>query len=279
VTSLPPSLVRFESELEHAIRRQRSRRRRRLALRVAVAGCAATAAGLGAFSLLPGDTLVPGAGTSAVARAAAVIAGTEPTPSAGAAPAGGSILHIVTRTTSREPDGSARTWRSEAWQQTSPPYDMRRVDGDGGREEARADGATQIYNPYANTIYTTPREPVQGSAPALGPGERLRDAMLSMLRSGQAREDGRAGVRGREGIRIVSSAPRHVLVVDARTYEPLEWSLSSDEGIVETTSFEAYELLPATDANLASLSLTAQHPDARIEETSTSGDEGSGSGN
>jgi hypothetical protein len=53
------------------------------------------------------------------------------------------------------------------------------------------------------------------------------------------------------------------LLVDADTYEPIEWSVVADDGTVETSRIQTYELLPTTEANLALTSVTAQHPDAR----------------
>ena len=56
---------------------------------------------------------------------------------------------------------------------------------------------------------------------------------------------------GRDAIRIVAPASASVLVVDAATYEPIEWRTTSDEGTLEMTRFLVYEQLPATPANEA----------------------------
>jgi hypothetical protein len=79
------------------------------------------------------------------------------------------------------------------------------------------------------------------------------------------REEGPVTVGGREVIRLVSSVLNATLVVDAQSYEPVEWITVSDDGIRLTSRFRTYELLPATEANLALLSLTAQHPRAAVE--------------
>ncbi|MGH3117373.1 MAG: hypothetical protein ACRDQ2_09730 [Gaiellales bacterium] len=97
------------------------------------------------------------------------------------------------------------------------------------------------------------------------------------MHSGEAREDGRLVVGGRDAVRIVSSDGNMTLIVDAATYEPIEWSWVSDEGVSETSRFDTYEWLPATKHNLALLSLTAQHPNARIRQDATvTGTDGAG---
>jgi hypothetical protein len=152
------------------------------------------------------------------------------------------------------------------------------------REIAFADGRPEVYDPRRNTISTLPpavslpergrdskpRRPLPVDPFDTG-AERLRNRMLDLLRSGEAREDGRVTVDGREAIRIVAPSQGMTLLVDARTYEPIEWS-SPVEGIgttpdrgLQTTRFETYERLPATESNLALLDLRAQHPGAKID--------------
>jgi hypothetical protein len=251
VNTLPTSLVHFESQLEDAIRRDHRRRPRRLALRLAVVGVAAAAMSLGVLSALPGDD------PSAVARAAAVLNPTADT-----------VLHTVVVTTRVDPDGTRSTGRTEAWQQNSPPYDGREVSGTGNhsREIATANGRPEAYVALTNTIYTV--VPGTKLPPASRPDtgeQRLVRYMRNLLASGEAREDGRLAVGGREAIRIVSSDSKLTLVVDAESFEPIEWHSVSDEGSRLVSRFETYELLPATPANLALLSLRAQHPDAAVE--------------
>jgi hypothetical protein len=95
--------------------------------------------------------------------------------------------------------------------------------------------------------------------------ERLLDVMRSLLASGEAREDGRVTVDRRDAVRIVAPGWKTTLVVDAETFEPIEWSGVYDDGTRETNRFQTYERLSATEANLALLSLTAQHPGATFE--------------
>ena len=258
--------------------------RRRLAPRLAMAGALAAAAALGLFAALPGDGVLPGdepESASAVERAAATI-GT----------ANGDILHVVTLATVTGPDGNVlHRERTEAWQMTSPSFDMRQVmysDGEATRELAVVDGRPEVYDPRTNTISSLPpeldlpagaagpplpgsRRPIPGDGPTDQSPERLRAQILDLLRSGEAHETGRVTVDGREAIRIVAPAMDMTLLVDAQTYEPIEWSVpvtgigtSPDHGIL-TTRFETYERLPSSEANLALLDLRAQHPQATVD--------------
>jgi hypothetical protein len=251
----------------------RRTRRRRLALRVAAAAGAAAAIALGALETLPGGREPSSA--SAIERAKAALGDAD-----------GRILHVVARTTLAGPDGATlRTERTETWELTSPPYDTRQVHYSQGirREIAFAGGRPEVYDPRRNTISTLPpaidlpergRDAKARRSLPVDPfdtgAERLRDRMLDLLRSGGAREDGRVTVHGREAIRIVAPAQGMTLLVDARTYEPIEWSspvtgigTTPDRG-VQTTRFETYERLPATESNLALLDLRAQHPGAKV---------------
>jgi hypothetical protein len=248
--------------------------RRRLAVRVAAVASAAAAIALGALEALPGGREPSSA--SAIERAKAALSDAD-----------GRILHVVARTTLAGPDGATlRTERTETWELTSPPYDTRQVHYSQGvrREIAFADGRPEIYDPRRNTISTlpppdiglpergrdsNPRRPLPVDPFDTG-AERLRDRMLDLLRSGGAREDGRVTVDGREAIRIVAPAEGMTLLIDARTYEPIEWSspvtgigTTPDRGL-QTTRFETYKRLPATEANLALLDLRAQHPGAKV---------------
>jgi hypothetical protein len=254
MNELPTSLVRFEHQLERAIRRDRSRRTRRVAFRLAAVGAVALAIGLGALSVLPGD----GPGRSTVARAATALS-----------PPGGKILHTVILTTENWPDGEVIASRSETWQQTSRPYDHRTViGGQRQRELAMRDGSPESYDATTNTIYTvvpgTKLPPLR--RPVGSPEDRLLDDLRSFLRSGLAREDGRVTVRGRAAIRIVSvgSSLKRILV-DAETYLPIESFSVSDHGVRVTSRYETYEELAATEANLALLSMRRQHPDAAVK--------------
>lgn len=224
---------------------ERPPRARGIVFRLAVAGVAATAVAFGALSALPGRD------ASAVERAMAALEVAD-----------GTILHTVVLTTSTRPDGATSSGRTEAWRQTAPPYDERVVTR--GRELAWAGGRPEAYLARTNTIYTLrpdsepppPRDADDGV-------EGLVQRMRVLLESGSAREAGTVTVGGRDAVRIV--AGNLTLLVDARTYRPIEWSAVADDGTIETSRFRTYELLPATAANAALLSLKAQHPGAGVE--------------
>ena len=255
-----PDWVRVveDAEPERAPRRSRPRTRK-YALRAALLGAATAAVALGILAGLPGNGVLPGTGPSSVARAANALTSAED-----------EILHTVVVTTRKGARGDTDVWKTQTWQQTSPPFAARQV---GGRELAQANGAVQFYDPRTNTIHTTPPGSVPASPTAFD--ESLRERMLDLLHSGGAHEDGRLTVDGRDALRIVSSDGSFRLVVDASTFEPIEWTWVSKGGVSETSRFQTYEWLPSNEQNLALLSLTAQHPDARIREDATvSGSDG-----
>ena len=186
MSSLPPTLVGFQSQLEQAIRRERSRRSRRRVLRVALAGAAALAVVFGVLSALPGDE------PSLVERAAAAFAVDDD-----------AILHfeIVGRQTN--PDGTVVTWSSESWQERSAPFARRTIETrpEGltcasqcppgpivtglpvtiSVESAGVGDSTEIYDAEADTIYVdeVPAASAQ-SRPKLLPGPRPGTSVVTV---------------------------------------------------------------------------------------------------
>lgn len=285
MTELPASLVRFRSELEDAIRAHsrptdearaplppsavqfdvplreavvRTRRRRRTLRIAALTTAAAVLIGV----VMIGGLFGGGSSASAVELAKTALTGSD-----------GEILHVVVFETLTGPNGVVEVSRGEVWQQNTPPFDERNLgfapDGTRRRELATAAGRPQYYDPSTNTIHTTspdvavPRRDAPGGEIT---GQGLVERMRIFLKSGDAHEDGQVTIDGRDAIRIV--AEDLVLIVDANTYQPIEWRTRlTDAGgrfDTSTTRIETYEWLPATPANLALTSLTAQHPDARI---------------
>jgi hypothetical protein len=273
MTTLPSSLVRLEHQLETAIRRDSRRQHRRVVLRSAVSLAAVAAVALGVLGA------VPRTGPSVVERAAAALRGTE-----------GTILHTVLVGTLTGPDGPLDL-RIETWQANTPPHDQLQVITAGGRrfEVAMVDGAGQLYDPVTNTIYTSPLQPKDaqpvdkaratkwktGEAEAGAAGQEkgtivpaddtYRAKILGLLESGKVHEDARVTVNGRAAIRLVSDEGNVTLLVDADSYEPIEWRVT-ENGATAVTSFPTYERLPASEANAALLSLTARHADATVDD-------------
>jgi len=91
----------------------------------------------------------------------------------------------------------------------------------------------------------------------------FREQALAALRAPSTRAVGHVTIDGREALKIVVSSSVTYLV-DAQTYDPIEWITKGDGGGV-TLRFAAYELLQPTAANQALLSLTAQHPGATVD--------------
>jgi hypothetical protein len=93
--------------------------------------------------------------------------------------------------------------------------------------------------------------------------DEFRQEILDLLQSGRVRVTGHVTVGGRDGIRLESLDGKKVYVVDASTYDPIEWTTTGDGGSV-TLRFPVYEQLPVDDASLQLLDLQAQHPDAQV---------------
>jgi hypothetical protein len=81
---------------------------------------------------------------------------------------------------------------------------------------------------------------------------------------GSLRDDGHVSVGSRDALRLVSEDAGLTYLIDADTYFPIELRTEGDGGSV-TLRFPVYEELDATAANRELLSLTAQHPDAKVD--------------
>jgi hypothetical protein len=93
--------------------------------------------------------------------------------------------------------------------------------------------------------------------------EEFRSEILALLRSGRVRMVGHVNVEGRDAIRLESLDGKKVYVVDAITYDPIEWTTTGNGGGV-TLRFPVYEELPVDTESMKLLDLGAQHPDARV---------------
>ena len=119
---------------------------------------------------------------------------------------------------------------------------------------ATAEGAKRLRQQMA-------RKRAQESAGVL-PAE-FRSEILALLRSGRVRVTGHVTVDGRDAIRLESLDGKKVYVVDAATYDPIEWTTTGDGGGV-TLRFPVYEQLPVDAESLKLLDLQDQHPDAQV---------------
>ncbi len=272
-TPLPDSLGRFGAQLERAIERDRSAgRRRRTLVRLGAASVVAAALTVGALSL-PGESLTVApprvATASAAERAAAALS---------AAP--GSIVHAVATYRAVGADGSVSRWREETWRETSRPYARREITTRAGgvRIETATvgDRATHLYDRATNTIFTNPPQggPALGTPMPANDGDPLREQLLSLLRSGDARGVTRSTANGRAVVRFryanalpEGGAVQWTYLVDGETYEPIRLVSDPPDGPRVETRFDTYEALESTGETGALLDLRAQHPDATMDRT------------
>jgi hypothetical protein len=93
--------------------------------------------------------------------------------------------------------------------------------------------------------------------------EEFRSDILKLLESGEARIVGHESLDGRDAIRIASVDGKQAYLVDAGTYDPIEWSTTGNGGGV-TLRFPVYEELPVSSESMDLLSLEVQHPSAQV---------------
>lgn len=102
----------------------------------------------------------------------------------------------------------------------------------------------------------------QHSSSGVRPDE-FRAEVLALLRSGKVRVVGHVTVDGRDAIRLESLDGKKIYIVDASTYDPIEWTTTGTTGGV-TLRFSVYEELPLDAESLQLLSLQDQHPSAQV---------------
>jgi hypothetical protein len=192
----------------------------------------------------------------------------------------GSIVHDVATYRQVGPDGSISAWREETWRQTSRPYARRelttREGAYGSRPATVGERPARLYDPVTNTIYTNPPDggPAVGTPMPAADGDPLRDQIVELLRSGDARALSRSTAGGRAVFRFEyentlpdGEAVEWTYVVDAETYQPIRITSSSPDGSRVTTRFETYEALDATEETRALVNLHAQHANAAVDRT------------
>ncbi len=211
-------------------------------------------------------------GSAAVAAAAIAVAivsliGTGG--SRGLAPADAAIIqHAIRATTSpansivhvKETGAQNGTpVAAEWWQQTSPPYANRVIKGPVGQQgEAADDGTTSFqYDPGANTISESP----DSSPPTLiDPISTIREE----LENGIAQVAGTVTIDGASLYKI--DLPNGVVgYFDRTSYRPMYLDNPQRDGTVVRMRVVTYEQLSMTPENEKLLSITAQHPNARVE--------------
>ena len=242
------------AELEARLRpRPLPRRRRRRSLRLAVAASAVTAAA--AAALLATVIGTSGSGGPAVADAAIIHHALS-----AMTPPAGEILHTKMVSTQ-----NGVTLEAEVWRQTASPYAGRGIKGPLGHQaEFSNDGTTSFdYDPRTNTIYKRPDSP---PPPSSDPVSRARQE----LANGHARVDGTVVIDGVSLYRI-HLADGLVGYFDTKSYAARFIDDTQRDGSVVRQRVVAFEYLPMTPSNRDLLSVTAQHPGARVESGSAPG--------
>lgn len=243
-----PGDDRFRLELRARVapapaRSDRRRPRLRLTLSAAAAVVAAAAAVAIAF------VGVGGSGGPSAADAAIL----HRTLAAVTAPAD-TILHMKTV----DQQGGTQ-FVGEWWQQSSPPYASRGSKGPVGQAGEFADDGTtsSFYDPAANTIY---EHPDSGPATFTDPVSLIRQ----QLADGRATLAGTTTIDGRS-LYEIQLAGGVTAYVDRSSYIPAYLDEPQRNGSVARLQVVVYEYLPATPQNLQLLSITAEHPGARVD--------------
>jgi hypothetical protein len=223
-----------------------ARRRPLLAASLAAPAIAAAAAALLVAAPFGGDG--PSTADAAIIRHA----------DAALSPPPNEILH-----TKEVGDGFMAEW----WQLTSAPYTFLGEKGPVGVANPEAAGnatTASYYDPATNTIHAMRG----GGTTSFGdPVAQVHQ----MLDEGRARVLGSARVDGVDTYKIQFAEKDNgftsqslIAYVDQRTYRPVLLSDPQRDGTVVDLRVVTLEYLPATPANLQSLSLTARHPGAQV---------------
>jgi hypothetical protein len=220
-----------------------TRRRPWLGLASAAAAAAAIAVAIVSLGWLVGGSAGPSAADAAIIRHAL---------SAITSPAN-VIVHVKETGIQNGTPVSA-----EWWQQTGPPHALRMIKGPLGQQaEAAVNGTTSFrYDAGTDTILETP----VSSTPALvDPIAGVR----AQLARGGARVAGKTTIDGTTLYKI--ELPTGVIgYFNTSDYRPMYLDNPQHDGSVVRTRVVTYEELPMTPGNAKLLSITAQHPDARV---------------
>ena len=93
--------------------------------------------------------------------------------------------------------------------------------------------------------------------------EDFRVEILALLQAGRLQVVGHLTVDGRDAVKFESPDGKQVYIVDAATYDPIEWTTTGTDGGV-TLRFPVYEELPLDDQSKVLLDLQAQHSGAQV---------------
>ena len=102
----------------------------------------------------------------------------------------------------------------------------------------------------------------EGQASGVLP-EEFRSEILALLDSGKVRVVGHVTMDGRDAIELESHSGKSSYIVDASTYDPIEWKTTGADGGV-AFHFSVFEDLPVEADSMKLLSLQDQHPNAQV---------------
>ncbi len=209
------------------------------------------------------------AAVAAAAIAVAIVALIGTGGSGGLAPADAAIIHHAIRAITSPANSIVHVKETgvqngtpvaaEWWQQTSPPYANRVTKGPVGQQGEAADNGTTSfqYDAGANTIYARP----DSSPPTLIDPISI---VAEELAHGSAQVAGTVTIDGASLYKI--DLPNGVVGYFDRTdYRPMYLDNPQRDGSVVRVRVVTYEQLPMTPENEKLLSITAQHPTARVE--------------
>jgi hypothetical protein len=175
----------------------------------------------------------------------------------------GSIVHFTSVT--HDPSG-AISGRTELWGATSPPYAFRSIirDDDGTTIEQGASGDTMSQYDPDGVVYV--RTLAGGTSEGTRPAEFAATAaqIRGYLADGSARDVGEVSVGGTKVHRFVvspSGGGTCTYDVQPETYFGVAMTCS---GLSTGSIAERWDYVPRS-GNEALLSVTAQHPDARVD--------------
>jgi hypothetical protein len=175
----------------------------------------------------------------------------------------GTIVHFTSVT--HDPSG-AISGRTELWGATSPPYARRSIirgdDGATVEQGARGDTVSQYDPDGVVYVRTLAGGTAEGTRPAEFDASAAR--IRGYLADGSARDVGEVSVGGTKLHRFVVSPPGGgtcTYDVQPETYYGVAMTCS---GLPTGSLAERWEYLPRS-GNETLLSVTAQHPDARVD--------------
>jgi hypothetical protein len=215
------------------------------------------------------------AAVAAAAAAIAVVTGIGTSGSGGPAVADAAVIHHALTAVTGPPNTiihekligvqNGVPVEAEWWQETTPPYASRLIKGPVGHEgEVSDNGTTSLeYNAGTNTI-TEQRD----SSPLtpIDPISQVRQE----LASGQAHVAGTVAMGGCSLYKI--NLPDGLIgYFNTTNYQPRYVDDPQRDGSVVRLRVAAYDHLPMTASSRTLLSVTAQHPTARIVAGATSG--------